>query len=225
MIHRDLKPANVIVSPGSTVKIVDFGLAKRTVPTLDEEDSTTVTPKTAEGLVLGTVAYMSPEQAEGRPIDPRSDVFSFEQLQATPFCQNVLPGNSPCGRLGLVSTDTLTETEQEGYAAFGEFTFDITRTLSATIGGRYHDQTNKTWTLAFAPDTPRRSDIPGHLPAGDLWKNAGRTAPRPPPSAPARMRADSLPAAIRAFPCTPGKWPSSATTRSVYCNRRTASFS
>jgi Tol biopolymer transport system component len=77
VIHRDLKPANIIVSPSGTVKIVDFGLAKRTGPAFDDQDTTTATPRTAEGQVLGTVAYMSPEQAEGRPIDPRSDVFSF----------------------------------------------------------------------------------------------------------------------------------------------------
>ncbi len=104
--------------------------------------------------------------------------FTFAQLNATPFCQTVTAPNSPCSRLGLVSNDTLGETEQEGYAAFGEYTFDLTRTFSITAGLRYHDQDNDTWTLAFAPNTPRRSNIPGHLPAGDLFINGGRTQPR-----------------------------------------------
>jgi eukaryotic-like serine/threonine-protein kinase len=69
IIHRDLKPANILVRDGSA-KVLDFGLAKW----LDGE---TVAPNTQAGMVLGTLAYMSPEQADGRPVDERSDIFSF----------------------------------------------------------------------------------------------------------------------------------------------------
>jgi TolB-like protein len=77
--HRDLKPDNVMVDPQGRVKVLDFGLAKLTAPTdPGGPDATTqMQVNTEEGLVLGTVAYMSPEQAEGRPVDPRSDVFSL----------------------------------------------------------------------------------------------------------------------------------------------------
>jgi len=68
ILHRDLKPANVLVT-GSGVKLLDFGLAKLAA----NSDETA----TAAGTVLGTAAYMSPEQAQGRPLDERSDVFSF----------------------------------------------------------------------------------------------------------------------------------------------------
>jgi predicted Ser/Thr protein kinase len=79
IVHRDLKPGNVIVKSDGQVKVLDFGLAKRVaggvvdsrVPTLTGE------PLSALGTVAGTLAYMSPEQAEGRPLDARSDVFSF----------------------------------------------------------------------------------------------------------------------------------------------------
>jgi len=82
IVHRDLKPANVMVGPGSTVKVVDFGLAKLNEPALNlrESDMPTGEARTGAGVVLGTAAYMSPEQAEGKPVDQRSDIFSFGAL-------------------------------------------------------------------------------------------------------------------------------------------------
>jgi hypothetical protein len=77
IIHRDLKPANIKITPGGTVKVLDFGLAKAVgVPDASLE-STTGCGSTREGAVLGTPAYMSPEQARGQPLDRRTDVWSF----------------------------------------------------------------------------------------------------------------------------------------------------
>jgi serine/threonine-protein kinase len=84
IIHRDLKPANIKVRPDGTVKVLDFGLAK----TFDQSgrsggpdvlDSPTITSPamTMEGMLLGTAAYMSPEQAAGKAVDKRSDVWAF----------------------------------------------------------------------------------------------------------------------------------------------------
>ena len=83
IVHRDLKPANIIVADDGRVKLLDFGLAKLTEVIEGDPEGATATmaaqasPQTEEGAILGTVAYMSPEQAEGRKVDGRSDIFSF----------------------------------------------------------------------------------------------------------------------------------------------------
>ena len=77
IVHRDLKPGNVLVTE-SGVKVLDFGLAKMEEPASSgEEQARTARPRTEEGTIVGTTAYMSPEQAEGKPVDARSDIFSF----------------------------------------------------------------------------------------------------------------------------------------------------
>ncbi len=79
IVHRDLKPRNVIVKPGGQVKVLDFGLAKRVGGGAVETAAPTQSagPRSVAGSVVGTLAYMSPEQAEGKPLDARSDIFSF----------------------------------------------------------------------------------------------------------------------------------------------------
>jgi serine/threonine-protein kinase len=81
VVHRDLKPANIKITPDRQVKVLDFGLAKTFASNVQDTESVTTpgmaTDLTSAGIVLGTVAYMSPEQACGKPVDQRADIWAF----------------------------------------------------------------------------------------------------------------------------------------------------
>jgi serine/threonine-protein kinase len=121
LVHRDLKTQNVVVTPSGGAKILDFGISKRVAGPLDED------PLTAEGALLGTTRAMSPEQAEGRALDARSDLFSLGVL-----LYEVCTGRSPFK--GESSLETLRNVISEPAPALADLSPALPPPLVALVG-------------------------------------------------------------------------------------------
>jgi Tol biopolymer transport system component len=108
IVHRDLKPSNLMIDDHGLVKVLDFGLAKLAEISAGEFGETATVrapegPHTEEGTIVGTVAYMSPEQAEGKKVDARSDIFSFGSvLYEMITCRRAFHGDSKLSTLSAI---------------------------------------------------------------------------------------------------------------------------
>ena len=166
IIHRDLKPANIKVRPDGTVKILDFGLAKAMEPTgvaaPTIAESETITATTEAGTILGTAAYMSPEQARGKPVDRRADVWAFGCVLF-----EMLAGRRCFEHLGSIS-DTIAAilTRDPDWRALPENTPEpirrlLRRCLNKNAAGRFHHLADARLEIDEALAPPITTSIHG----------------------------------------------------------------
>lgn len=139
--HRDIKPENIMLRKDGYLKVLDFGLAKlaESGAAKDLDAATKMLDKTNPGVVMGTVSYMSPEQARGREIDPRSDIFSFGVVLYEMLAGRVpFTGDNAADVIsGILNKEPIPLTEHAPYLP-KEFHRIISKTLRKKRDQRYH---------------------------------------------------------------------------------------
>jgi eukaryotic-like serine/threonine-protein kinase len=198
IIHRDLKPANIKVRPDGTVKILDFGLAKalepasaRAIDAIPPPSITSPARMTGVGVLLGTAAYMSPEQANGRAADKRSDVWAFGCV-----LYEMLTGQRCFDSEDIADTLVLVLTKEPDWGALpGDMPASIAnllrRCLEKDRGKRAGDVAAALFAIDEAAVGPQRESTPAIVRLQTLWQ---------------RIAAYSLPAVVAAAAAAGGLW-------------------
>ena len=176
IVHRDVKPDNIIVARGGSLKIIDFGIARNEAP--DDPCATggaTLGPPTAEGVVIGTPAYMAPEQARGARCDGRTDVFALGcVLFEIATGERAFPGSTAADTIAQVLNADPAPRLALREDVPGDFGRIVERCLEKDPGRRFQSMADLAFTLRMAagerktpadeePAVPRSADEPATL--------------------------------------------------------------
>ena len=163
IVHRDLKPENVFLTEDGWVKILDFGLARLQPGAPDEAGSSVLTAsQTKPGTVIGSAAYMSPEQVRGLPMDARSDIFSFGSvLYEMVTDRRAFPGKTTADAMAAILKDAPPDPSESGKAIPVSLSRVITRCLEKAPDERFQSARDLTTRSArLRRHRPRRFRFP-----------------------------------------------------------------